>query len=83
MRQACRLGSNRTTPGPSSSVLTSPGPSSSVLTSPGPPIIHSGMPGYHYESDDNTGWVWDRARAASLGRAYNFPHQVSGTAAEG
>ena len=35
----------------------------------------SGMPGYKYEPEDFTGWKWDRVRAYSLGRAYNYPHQ--------
>jgi hypothetical protein len=35
----------------------------------------SGMPGYHYQPQDFTGWKWDRPRAYSLFRAYNYPHQ--------
>ena len=35
----------------------------------------SGMPGYGYQPEDFTGWKWDRARAYSLFRAYNYPHQ--------
>ena len=44
------------------------------------PLPHSnetGMPTYNYTWYDDTGWVWDRARAESLGRAYNYPHQAS------
>ena len=35
-----------------------------------------GEPSYHYPPEDFTGWIWDRARGDSLGRAYNYPHQV-------
>ena len=47
------------------------------------------MPGYNYNASwfcDSTGqpcppgwpgWRWDQARGASLGRAYNYPHQSS------
>ena len=35
------------------------------------------MPGYTYEASDFSGWIWNRARSVgSLGRAYNYPHQV-------
>ena len=33
------------------------------------------MPGYQYEPEDFVGWKWDRPRAYSLFRAYNYPHQ--------
>ena len=42
------------------------------------------MPGYDYNASwfctkdcppGWPGWLWDQARAASLGRAYNYPHQ--------
>ena len=36
----------------------------------------SGMPGYKYQPEDFTGWKWDRPRAYSLFRAYNYPHQT-------
>ena len=26
---------------------------------------------------DSEGWTWDRARADSVGRAYNYPHQTT------
>lgn len=44
------------------------------------------MPGYDYNASwfctdacppGWPGWRWDQARAASLGRAYNYPHQTS------
>lgn len=36
------------------------------------------MPGYRYEPAAFAGWIWNRTRATgSLGRAYNYPHQVS------
>lgn len=36
------------------------------------------MPGYQYLKSDFSGWIWNRARSVgSLGRAYNYPHQVS------
>ena len=36
-----------------------------------------GMPGYSYEPSDLSGWIWNRDRSVgSLGRAYNYPHQV-------
>ena len=36
-----------------------------------------GMPGYSYEPSDLSGWIWNRGRSVgSLGRAYNYPHQV-------
>ncbi len=35
------------------------------------------MPGYSYEASSFAGWIWNRTRAVdSLGRAYNYPHQV-------
>jgi len=36
----------------------------------------TGMPNYNYTVEDTHGYVWDRARADSLGRAYNYPHQT-------
>ena len=44
---------------------------------PLPGTNETGMPGWDYTPDDSSGWVWDRARADSLGRAYNFPHQTA------
>ncbi len=36
------------------------------------------MPGYAYEPAAFAGWIWNKTRAlGSLGRAYNYPHQVS------
>ena len=36
------------------------------------------MPGYSYDPAAFAGWIWNRTRATeSLGRAYNYPHQVS------
>ena len=36
-----------------------------------------GMPGYSYEPSDLSGWIWNWDRSVgSLGRAYNYPHQV-------
>ena len=36
------------------------------------------MPGFQYEPAAFAGWIWNRTRATgSLGRAYNYPHQVS------
>lgn len=32
---------------------------------------------YDYLPEDSEGWTWDRARADSLGRAYNYPHQTT------
>ena len=40
-------------------------------------INETGMPGYDYLPEDSEGWTWDRARADSLGRAYNYPHQTT------
>ena len=34
------------------------------------------MSGYAYQPEDFTGWKWDRPRAYSLFRAYNYPHQT-------
>ena len=53
------------------------GVKSSMFWVPQPGSNESGMTGYTYPAEDAEGWVWDRARADSLGRAYNFPHQVS------
>lgn len=36
------------------------------------------MPGFRYEPAAFAGWIWNKTRAVgSLGRAYNYPHQVS------
>ncbi len=36
------------------------------------------MPGYPYKPLASAGWIWNRTRAvASLGRAYNYPHQTA------
>jgi hypothetical protein len=42
-----------------------------------PKTNETGEPGYHYTLDEYTGWIWDRARGDSLGRAYNYPHQTT------
>lgn len=49
----------------------------SAFWTPLPGSNETGMPGYVYPPEDAEGWVWDRARADSLGRAYNFPHQIT------
>ena len=53
------------------------GVKASMFWVPLPGTNETGMPGYDYAAYDDTGWVWDRARADSLGRAYNYPHQTS------
>ena len=56
---------------------SSHGVRSSMFWIPLPTTNETGEPGYDYPAADFTGWIWDRARGASLGRAYNYPHQVS------
>ena len=49
---------------------------SSMFWSPQKNLNESFMPGYPYTPSDTQGWIWDRARAASIGRSYNYPHQT-------
>ena len=50
---------------------------SSMFWVPLPTTNETGEPGYNYPAKDFTGWMWDRARGDSLGRAYNYPHQTT------
>jgi Family of unknown function (DUF5695) len=43
---------------------------------PTPGTNETGMPGFTYYATDSAGWIWNRTRAGSLGRAYNYPHQT-------
>ena len=65
---------------------TSGGIMASMFWVPTNPDVEPKMPGYDYNASwfckSNCppgwpGWRWDQARAASLGRAYNYPHQTS------
>jgi hypothetical protein len=47
-----------------------------MFWAPLPSTNETGMPGWNYTYDDTHGWTWDRARGASLGRAFNYPHQT-------
>ena len=49
---------------------------SSMFWSPQKGLNETGMPGYPYIPLDTQGWIWDRAHALSIGRAYNYPHQT-------
>ena len=56
---------------------SSHGVKSSMFWIPLPTTNETGEPGYDYPPEDFSGWIWDRARGDSLGRAYNYPHQVT------
>ena len=56
---------------------SSHGVRSSMFWIPLPTTNETGEPGWDYPAEDFTGWIWDRARGDSLGRAYNYPHQTS------